>query len=81
MGIDESRDIVNDIDKSWDIVNNIDESSDIISRPDFSDFFHWASRARSSQFDRARAENHEPGKNALPSFTIMLVSTWKTKRR
>ena len=36
MGIDESRDIVNDIDKSWDIVNDkiweiaIDESWDVI---------------------------------------------------
>ena len=37
----------------------------VISRSDFSDFFDWASRARSSQFDRARQENYEPGENCI----------------
>ena len=28
-------------------------------------------RARSPQFDRAQQENHEPGKNVMPNFTII----------
>ena len=45
--------------------------SQAITRPDFSDFFNWASRARSSKFDRAREENYEPVKNVLLNFTII----------
>ena len=38
---------------------------------DFSDFFD--SRARSPQFDRAREENLEPGKNTTPNLMIILA--------
>ena len=43
----------------------------IICRPDFSDFFDRPSWARSPQLDRARVENHEPGKDVLPNFTVI----------
>ena len=33
------------------------------------EFFDWASRARSPHFDRARRENHEPGKNCFANFS------------
>ena len=43
------------------------------TRPDFTDCFYWASFVRSSQFDRAWEENHEPGKNCLPNYRTILA--------
>ena len=42
-----------------------------ISRPDFSEYLDRASRARSPHFHRARRENHDNGKNCLPSFLMI----------
>ena len=39
-----------------------------LTRPDFNEFFHGASRARSSLFNRAREENYEPGKKFYAKF-------------
>ena len=39
-----------------------------LTRPDFNEFFHWASWARSSQFNRAQEENYEPGKKFYAKF-------------